>query len=222
MFCLLNKKNIPVVIGETNDETETVFRSKAEETNSEIYFADQLVVNVLESDLKGSYQKHNIKAVLQSVEVLRHSGFKISQSELKKGLLNVTNNTGLQGRWQVLGHDPKVVCDTAHNKEGLIYIMQQLKMESFNTLHIVFGVVNDKDLNTIIPLLPKKAIYYFCKPNVQRGLDSKKLQTVFAENQRIGESFNSVKEAYEKAKSAASINDLIYVGGSTFVVAEII
>ena len=216
------KKNRPVVIGETHVETETVFISKAEETNSEIYFADQLIENVLESDLKGSYQKHNIKAVLQSVEVLRRSGFKISQSELKKGLLNVTNNTGLQGRWQVLEHDPKVVCDTAHNKEGLTYIMQQLKTESFNTLHIVFGVVNDKDLNTIIPLLPTKAIYYFCKPNVQRGLDSIKLQTVFAENQRVGESFNSVIEAYEKAKSAASIDDLIYVGGSTFVVAEII
>ena len=216
------KQNIPVVIGETHDETETVFISKAEETNSEIYFADQLIRNVLESDLKGSYQKHNIKAVLQSVEVLRNSGFKISQSELKKGLLNVTNNTGLQGRWQVLGHDPKIVCDTAHNKEGLTYIMQQLKTELFNTLHIVFGVVNDKDLNSIIPLLPQKAIYYFCKPNVQRGLDSKKLQAVFVENQRIGESFNSVNEAYEKAKSAATKDDLIYVGGSTFVVAEII
>ncbi len=216
------KQNIPVVIGETHMETETVFTSKAEETNSKIYFADQLIQNVLESDLKGSYQKHNIKAVLQSVQVLRHSGFKISQSELKKGLLNVTNNTGLQGRWQVLGCDPKIICDTAHNKEGLTYIMQQLKTETFNQLHIVFGVVSDKDLSSIMPLLPKNATYYLCKPDVQRGLDAEELKTVFKESQLIGQSYNSVNEALNTAKANANKDDLIYVGGSTFVVAEII
>jgi dihydrofolate synthase/folylpolyglutamate synthase len=216
------KQNIPVVIGETHMETETVFTSKAEETNSQIYFADQLIQNVLESDLKGSYQEHNIKAVLQSVQVLRHSGFKISQSELKKGLLNVTSNTGLQGRWQVLGYDPKIICDTAHNKEGLTYIMQQLKTETFNQLHIVFGVVNDKDLSSIMPLLPKNATYYLCKPDVQRGLGAEELKTVFKENQLIGQSYNSVSEAFNTAKANANKDDLIYVGGSTFVVAEII
>ncbi len=216
------KQNKPVVIGETHFETKTVFKFKAEETNSEIYFADQLIENILESDLKGSYQIHNIKTTLQSIEVLRNSGFKISKSELKRGLLNVVKNTGLQGRWQVLETQPKIVCDTAHNKEGLTYVMQQLKTEAFKNLHIIFGVVNDKDLSSIIPLLPQKATYYFCKPDVQRGLDAKILKATFAENQLIGNSYSSVKDALNSAKSKAIKDDLIYVGGSTFVVAEII
>jgi dihydrofolate synthase/folylpolyglutamate synthase len=216
------KQNIPVVIGETHTETQTVFKSKAKSTRSKIYFADQLIQNVFESDLKGSYQRYNIKTVVQSVEVLRYAGFKISQSQLKKGLLNVSNTTGLQGRWQVLGYDPKIICDTAHNKEGLTYIMQQLKTETFSKLHIVFGVVNDKDLSSIIPLLPRNATYYLCKPDVQRGLEAEALETIFKENKLIGDAYNSVKEALNNAKSSANQDDLIYVGGSTFVVAEII
>ena len=216
------KPKVPIVIGETHPETQNVFISKVKETNSEIYFADQSIDVVFESDLKGSYQIHNIKTMLKSVEVLRNSGFKISQTQLKKGLLNVVENTNMQGRWQVLETEPKIVCDTAHNKEGLSYVMQQLKSEVFEKLHIVFGVVNDKDLDSLIPLLPKKAIYYFCKPDVQRGLDAKKLQSIFAKNQLKGSSFTSVNEAFNSAKSEARKNDLIYVGGSTFVVAEII
>jgi dihydrofolate synthase/folylpolyglutamate synthase len=216
------KPNIPVVIGETHPETETVFRSKAKDTNSEIYFADQLIQDVLDSDLKGLYQRHNIKTVLQSVNVLRESGFNISKSELKRGLLNVVRNTGLKGRWQILGKEPKIVCDTAHNKEGLAYVMKQIGTEKFNELHIVFGVVNDKDLNSIIPLLPKTATYYFCKPDVQRGLDAEVLKTTFAKNELIGRAYTSVQDALNSAKSAAKEDDLIYVGGSTFVVAEII
>jgi dihydrofolate synthase/folylpolyglutamate synthase len=216
------KSNIPVVIGETHPETETVFRSKAKVTNSEIYFADQLIQDVLDSDLKGLYQRHNIKTVLQSVNVLRESGFNISKSELKRGLLNVVRNTGLKGRWQILGTEPKIVCDTAHNKEGLAYVMKQIGTEKFNELRIVFGVVNDKDLNSIIPLLPKTATYYFCKPDVQRGLDAEVLKTTFAKNELIGRAYTSVQDALNSAKSAAKEDDLIYVGGSTFVVAEII
>ena len=216
------KPNIPVVIGETQPETETVFRLKASETNSEIYFADQLIRDVLDSDLKGLYQRHNIKTVLQTVEILRKYGFKISKSQLKRGLLNVVKNTGLKGRWQILGTDPMIVCDTAHNKEGLAYVMQQIKIEKFNELHMVFGVVNDKDLNSIIPLLPKKATYYFCKPNVQRGLDAEILKTTFAKKELKGRAYTSVQHALNSAKSAAKEDDLIYVGGSTFVVAEII
>jgi dihydrofolate synthase/folylpolyglutamate synthase len=216
------KQGIPVVIGETHDETKIVFTDKAKETSSEIYFADQLIDYVLESDLEGSYQIHNIKTVQQSVELLRNSGFKISKPKLKKGLLNVVKNTGLKGRWQVLETKPKIICDTAHNREGLIYIIRQLKEEEFNSLHIVFGVVNDKDLSSIIPLLPKKATYYFCKPKVQRGLDAELLKNTFAKSQLIGRSYNSVKEALICAKSKANKSDLIYVGGSTFVVGEII
>ncbi|MBU2922256.1 bifunctional folylpolyglutamate synthase/dihydrofolate synthase [Winogradskyella psychrotolerans] len=216
------KQNVPVVIGETHPETESVFKQKASEANSAIYFADQIINEALESDLKGSYQVHNIKTVIQSINILKELGFKISKNNLEKGLLNVVGNTGLQGRWQILGHNPKVVCDTAHNKEGLTYVMEQIKKETFNKLHIVFGVVNDKDLDAIIPLLPKEASYYFCQPNVQRGLNAKILMTAFKKNQLLGESYKSVSEALTIAKSNANKYDLIYIGGSTFVVAEII
>lgn len=216
------KQNVPVVIGETHLETKTVFKSKAGEANSKIYFADQLIEDIFDSDLKGAYQKHNIKTVIQSTKVLRNSGFIISQENIETGLLNVVNNTALQGRWQILGVQPKIICDTAHNKEGLAYVMQQLQSVSFDKLHIVFGVVNDKDLDSIIPLLPKNALYYFCKPVVQRGLDAELLKTTFEKNQFKGESYRSVKQALNKAKSNANKGDLIFVGGSTFVVAEII
>ena len=216
------KQNIPVVIGQTQDETKEVFSSKAKSTNSEIYFADQLVEEVLESDLKGSYQEHNKKTVIQSVTVLRQLGYDISNSNLKKGLLNVVKNSGLQGRWQVLQQQPKIVCDTAHNKEGLSYTMQQLQAESYNKLHIVFGVVSDKDLDGIISLLPKQASYYFCKPNVQRGQDEELLKEYFLNKGFTGNSYSSVNEALHTAKLNANTDDLIYVGGSTFVVAEVL
>ncbi len=216
------KPNIPVVIGETQPETENVFKNKAKENNSEIYFADQLVEEVLESDLKGTYQEHNKKTVIQSVTVLRQLGYSISTSNLKKGLLTVVKNSGLQGRWQVLQQEPKIVCDTAHNKEGLSYTMQQLQAESYNNLYIVFGVVSDKDLDSIISLLPKNATYYFCKPNVQRGLDEDLLKEYFLNKGFTGNSYSSVNEALDAAKLNANTDDLIYVGGSTFVVAEVL
>jgi dihydrofolate synthase/folylpolyglutamate synthase len=216
------KNDIPVVIGQTQKETQPVFKAKANTTKSNIYFADQLIHDVLESDLKGSYQVHNIKTVIQTVKILKDIGFKISDTNLKKGLQNVVNNTSLLGRWQVLSYHPKIIVDTAHNKEGLTYVMKQLQLEVYNKLHVVFGVVNDKDLDSIIPLLPKKARYYFCKPNVQRGLEPKKLQTTFKKYGLVGETYKTVKEALIAAKSSAKKQDVIYVGGSTFVVAEII
>lgn len=216
------KNNIPVVIGETHPETKPVFISKSEETNSKIFFADKSIDEVLESDLKGSYQIHNIKTVMQSVKILKTLDFKMSNKDLKIGLLNVIANTGLQGRWQILDNAPKTICDTAHNKEGLTYVMQQLQNEEYNKLHIVFGVVNDKDLDSIIPLLPKEATYYFCKPDVQRGLNIEVLKDTFEKNELFGNSYNSVNEALANAKSNANKDDLIYVGGSTFVVAEVV
>jgi len=216
------KKNIPVVIGETQLETKDVFKLKAASTASKIYFADKLIEEVLESDLKGTYQIQNKKTVLQSLNILKELGYLITDKAIQTGLLNVTANTGLQGRWQQLGDKPKIICDTAHNKEGLTYVMQQLQKESFDKLHIVFGVVNDKDLERIIPLLPKVATYYFCKPNVQRGLDAEILKKTFTTNGLIGKTYDSVELALTSAKSNAKKNDFIYVGGSTFVVAEII
>ena len=216
------KPNIPVVIGETQKETAPVFKSLAKSCDSEILFADQLVSEVYTSDLIGSYQSKNIKTVVETVKQLQEKGFKISNKNLKQGLLKVVKNTGLLGRWQVLNERPKVVCDTGHNREGLIYVMQQLSNETFESLHIVFGVVNDKDLSSIVDLLPKKATYYFCKPNIPRGLDTEELKQIFSSYDIKGNAYGSVNEAYNTALNNAKKDDFIYIGGSTFVVAEII
>ena len=216
------KKNIPVVIGETQDETKSVFNRIAAEASSSIYYADQLITTSYKSDLKGSYQEKNMRTVLQTIRILQKQNWKISQSNIEKGLEQVVKKTGLKGRWQILKEDPKVICDTAHNKEGLVYVMKQLQEENYNALHIVFGVVNDKDLDSIIALLPKKATYYFCKPNIPRGKNAEELFTYFKEKNYVGNVYNSVNEAYKQALIQAEKNDVIYVGGSTFVVAEII
>lgn len=217
------KPKVPVVIGETQKETKEVFVNIANENKSDIYFADNLISKNFECDLKGSYQKHNIKSVVQTIKILNSQKvFVVSDDQLHNGLKNVVTNTGLKGRWQLLQEQPKVICDTAHNKEGLSYVMNQLEDEQFDTLHMVFGVVNDKDLDSIIPLLPKDAAYYFCKPNIPRGMDVNQLKDKFLENGCIGESYNTVYEAFNSALQNANSEDLIYVGGSTFVVAEII
>ena len=216
------KTNTPVVIGETQKETAPIFKSLAKTCDSEIVFADQVISEVYKSDLIGSYQSKNIKAVVQTVKELQGKGYKISNKNLKQGLLKVVKNTGLLGRWQVLSEKPKVVCDTGHNREGLTYVMQQLSNETFETLHIVFGVVNDKDLSSIIDLLPKKAMYYFCKPNIPRGLDSGELKQIFSTYNLKGKAYSSVNEAYNAALNNAKKDDFIFIGGSTFVVAEII
>jgi len=216
------KPKVPVVIGETQLETETVFKETANINDSKITFADKQIVEIYKSDLKGIYQAKNINTVLQTIKELQLKGYKISKEHIKTGLLNVVKNTGLMGRWQQLKSNPKVVCDTGHNKEGLTYVMNQISNESFETLHMVFGVVNDKDLSALIELLPKNAIYYFCKPDIPRGLDALELKNILADNGIIGEAYNSVNEAFNEALRKASINDFIFVGGSTFVVAEII
>ncbi|MCF7561210.1 bifunctional folylpolyglutamate synthase/dihydrofolate synthase [Sabulilitoribacter multivorans] len=216
------KPNTPVVIGETQKETTAVFKDLARKNNSKIVFADKNVFKTYESDLIGSYQTKNIKTVLQTIDELQKKGYKISKQHIEKGLLNVVKTTGLLGRWQILNHSPKVVCDTGHNKEGLTYVINQFKFEAFDKLHIVFGVVNDKDLNSIIDLLPKNATYYFCKPDIPRGLDAKELKDVFNRHELKGASYNSVNEAYKNALQNATANDFIFIGGSTFVVAEII
>src|SRR5690606_33964523 len=216
------KPKIPVVIGETQKETVTVFKGIAKKHQSDIYFADRDITTLLESDLKGNYQQKNIATVLKTIEIIRNSSFSISDENIKNGLLNVVKNTGLQGRWQIIQQQPKIICDTAHNKEGLSYTMKQLQEETYKQLHIVFGVVNDKDLNPILELLPTNATYYFCKPNIPRGLNAEELQSLFLENGFVGNSYSIVNEALKAAKVNANEDDLIYVGGSTFVVAEII
>ena len=217
------KPNISVIIGEYTPETKPVFLAKAKECNSEIYFASDLVSETYPSDLIGDYQVHNKKTVLQTIKILNSQNeFKITPENTKSGLLNVVKNTGLKGRWQQLNVFPKVICDTAHNKNGLEIVLNQIQKEDFDTLHIVLGVVNDKDLEEILPLFPKKAIYYFCKPNIPRGLDVVILKQNASTFALKGEVYNSVSEAYQKALKNAGATDFIYIGGSTFVVAEIL
>lgn len=217
------KSNIPVVIGEYVAATRTVFLDKAAATSSEIYFASDLVQEDYPSALLGDYQIHNKKTVLQTIKVLQEKQLlTISDNDIKKGFLNVIKNTNLQGRWQQLGENPKVICDTAHNAHGLSIVLNQLKKEQFEQLHIVLGVVNDKDLEEILPLFPKNAIYYFCKPNIPRGLDAAILSIKATEFNLVGEIYNSVSNAYQSAIKNASPKDLIYIGGSTFVVSEIL
>ncbi|TDO77307.1 dihydrofolate synthase/folylpolyglutamate synthase [Flavobacterium chryseum] len=216
------KPNVPVVIGEYTEETEIVFLAKAEENNAPIYFAADLISGVFPSDLIGDYQFHNKKTVQQVIALLNSkTDFKVSIENLKTGLLNVSKNTGLQGRWQQLGENPKIICDTAHNKHGLAVVMNQVQKETFENLHIVLGVVNDKDLDSILPLFPKKAQYYFCRPNSARGLATVILKDAAKKYNLIGEKYNSVEDAFAAAKNNAGKNDFIYVGGSTFVVAEL-
>ena len=217
------KPNIPVVIGEYTTESKKVFVAKALENNSNIYFASDIIKEILPSALLGDYQKHNIKAVLQTIAVLNSQNeFVVSVENIRNGLLNVIKNTGLQGRWQQLNDAPKVICDTAHNKNGLEIVLHQIQKEKYETLHIVLGVLTDKDLNEILPLFPKKAKYYFCKPNILRGLNANILQQKAIDFQLEGEVFNSVSDAYKSSLLKAGIQDFIYIGGSTFVVAEVL
>ena len=216
------KNNTPVVVGEFQSETFPVFEKLAKEKSAELYLASELISSVYESDLKGSYQKHNIKSVIQVMSVLNNLGFQVSVKALKKGLSKVVSNTGLLGRWQVINETPKTICDTAHNKEGLFYTMEQLKKESYNKLHVVLGMVNDKDLSSVLPLFPKNADYYYCKPNLGRGLNALDLEKEAAKYNLKGSVFDTVNQAYKTALKNAEIDDCIYIGGSTFVVAEIL
>jgi len=216
------KKGIPVVIGEKHKETTPVFKEIAEKHNAKLVFAQDLRFSQYSTDLKGDYQNKNMKSVLGAVKLLREKGWSIPEECLKNGLNSVKLHTSLQGRWDILQEKPKVICDTAHNKEGLKLVFKQLKREEFQHLHIVLGVVNDKDLESILPLFPKNAQYYFCKPEIPRGLEAEILAEKAVNFGLEGRIFDSVSKAYEVAVNSALDEDLVFVGGSTFTVAEII
>ena len=213
------KNNIPVIIGEKQPEVLPVFLEKAKQCNSKIYVASNDVKSYA-SDLLGDYQKSNTKTAVAAIQQLQ--GFTVSEKNISEGLLHVVKNTNLKGRWQILQENPKVICDTAHNKEGLSIVLNQLKKEHYKKLHIVLGVVLDKNLAAILPMFPEEANYYFCKPNIPRGLSEAILQEKALNFDLIGEKYSSVKEAFKSALLNANQEDTIYVGGSTFVVAEII
>ena len=217
------KPNIPVVIGEYLPETKLVFSSKADKNNAAIFFASDLISEIYPSDLIGNYQVFNIKTVIQTIRIIQsQKQFLVTEKNIRNGLMNVIKKTGLQGRWQQIKEKPKVICDTAHNSNGLKIVLKQVQNENYDCLNIVLGFVNDKDLDQILTLFPKNANYFFCKPNIPRGLDVLDLQKKALEFGLIGNIYNSATEAYGNALLSSSENDFIYVGGSTFVVAEIL
>ncbi|MBC6998494.1 folylpolyglutamate synthase/dihydrofolate synthase family protein [Cytophaga sp. FL35] len=215
------KEGVPVVISEFQEETRPVFEKVAKDRKSPIVFAEELKLPDYRTSLLGDYQTKNIKGVLAVVKILKDT-LKISEAHIKNGLARVTENTGLMGRWQVLSQEPMVVCDTAHNKEGLSIIMKQIAKYSYSHLHMVMGFVKGKDLNGILPLLPKNATYYWCRPNLERGLPVDELFTQSLNYNLNGKKFLSVEDAFNDAVSSAKNIDFVYVGGSTFTVAEIL
>lgn len=240
------KKNTPVVIGEKQPESAEIFIRKAKENASPITFASEvLCINQsklmgnkrkfsvyehqkclfsgLQCDLTGIYQSKNILTVLQSLKVLaKNTAFKISDDSIYKGLKQVKKLTGLQGRWQTLQHKPLVICDTGHNEAGIIEVIKNISLTPYRQLHMVFGMVKDKDIRKVLALLPKNASYYFCSPDLERALPAADLLEQAKSYQLSGKSFLSVTAAKKAALAAAQLDDFIFIGGSTFVVAEAI
>lgn len=209
------KEKTPILVGRKQIETETIFEEKASQKNTSVFYAKQ---NEVKFNVP-NYQKENINTSISAIKIL---DWKISNQEINDGIKNVNQNTGLRGRWETLSKNPKIICDTGHNVDGISNIISQLKQIKFNKLHIVFGTVNDKKINDILNLLPKDAKYYFCKAKIDRALNADKLKSIANEYKLIGESFESVEKALLNAKNNAKKEDLIFIGGSTFVVAEVI
>lgn len=214
------KKGIPVIIGENKKEITDLFINIAKQKESEILFADKLIDKQYDCDLKGVYQKMNIKTSVQTINELVKLGFIISEENIVDGLKNVKTNTGILGRWEIIGKAPLIICDVAHNHEALSIVLNHLISMEYNKIHFVIGFVKDKNLNSIIDLFPMYAEFYFTKPNIERGMDQLELQNLFKSKNRIGNSFSNVKLALKSALNMSKKDDIIYVGGSTFVVAE--
>tara|TARA_B110000090_G_scaffold163228_1_gene180419 strand:+ start:61 stop:1269 length:1209 start_codon:yes stop_codon:yes gene_type:complete len=213
------KKGIPVVIGEEQAPVKAVFLNKAKALNASIFFASKSDF-LYKTDLLGDYQKNNAITAAAVFQFLK--GFTVSANHIKKGLLHVASNTALKGRWQILREKPLVICDTAHNNEGLSLVLNQLKNQNYQKLHIVLGMVVEKTLEDILPLFPKEARYYFCRPEIPRGLSEVVLEEKANNFQLLGKKYTSVQKAYSSALLNANQEDIVFVGGSTFVVAEII
>ncbi|MFC1733853.1 bifunctional folylpolyglutamate synthase/dihydrofolate synthase [candidate division KSB1 bacterium] len=242
------KTNTPVIIGESQDEIEHIFENTAEIHNAEILFADKryhitnknttgsqhakLIMNInrnerlflpnLRCPLLGNYQYKNIITVMQIVESLMRLGYDIRKPHITKGLNDVIKNTGILGRWQVLSRSPLTICDVGHNQEGIKHVFQQIKETSFNQLHVVFGMVADKESEPVLNLLPRKARYYWCKANIPRGLDAETLKDKAKNLNLTGNTFSSVIDAYKNALFNANKDDLVFIGGSIFIVAEVL
>ena len=216
------KENTPLVIGQTQQEISPIFTEIAKSKKSEIIFADHFIYDTYNCDLKGDYQKKNIKTVLKSTEILKHLDYKIKDSHIKTGLNNVSNNTGLQGRWQVIQRKPMIICDTAHNEAALGEVISQLTKMEYSELHFIIGFSNDKNLKKISKIFPEDSKYYFVQSKVGRARDAKEVRDIFKLNNRCGNYYRSVKNTIQYVKGVSKENDIIFIGGSTFVVSEIL
>lgn len=231
----------PVIIGEYTPETKTVFEDKAKSTNSDIIFAeDNKLINGykqtenglllyksdkikdLYGELNGLYQVKNTNTILNAVYKLIGLGYNIDETNIKNGFRNVCHLTGLMGRWQKLEENPTIICDTGHNIGGMKYIVEQLSRMKYDKLHIIIGMVNDKDISGVISLLPKNAKYYFTQASVKRALPAEQVKKIANNHGLKGEAYSSVEKALTIAKNNAKENDLIFIGGSTFIVADLI
>lgn len=239
------KENVPVIVGESNPEYDSVFIDKAKALNTscqfsseqysipyalrnmnnkqafDIYKGETKVYEQIEIDLLGHYQQKNVLTAIHTIEQLKEK-FTISKKHIYDGLKNIVGNTQLLGRWQTLGNNPQIICDTGHNEAGVKLIIEQINQTAYGNLHIVWGMVNDKSINSIMEMLPKNAQYYFTKANIPRAMDEEELYSIAQNYGLKGLVFNTVETAVKKAKEQATAKDLIFVGGSTFVVAEVV
>ena len=211
------KHGVPVIIGEKHPETTPVFTEKAKREQAPLYFAEDYKPNKdYQYELKGLYQSKNLQTSLCAIDQLIRNGYHITEENIQNGLLHVTHHTGLRGRWQIVRHSPTVICDTGHNVGGIKYIAQQLKEQKCQELRIVFGMVSDKDVNSVLELMPQNAKYYFCQASVKRAMPHQQLKRLAKQHNLQGNSYKTVENAYKKALSQSNPNDCIFVGGSTF------
>lgn len=234
------KPHIPVIIGETTEETKGVFQEKAKSCNAPILFAEDecplteatpfgdgyryhtITYGTIDGELGGDYQVKNTNTILTALHVLKERGYNISEEAVKAGFGGVTSLTGLMGRWQKLQEKPRVICDAGHNVGGISHIVKQLSRQKYDTLRIVFGMVNDKDISSVLAIMPQNATYYFTQASVKRALAGKELAQKAKEYNLRGESYPDVATALRAAKNDSADNDLIFVGGSCFIVADLL
>ncbi|WP_373783076.1 bifunctional folylpolyglutamate synthase/dihydrofolate synthase [Bacteroides heparinolyticus] len=219
------KSGIPVVIGETTPETKSVFQKRAGEVNAPIYFAEENGREDypgIEYELKGLYQKKNSRTILTALPLLKEAGYRLDEQSVRRGFAHVTELTGLMGRWQKLQDYPTLICDTGHNVGGITYIVEQLKQQAFHNLHIIIGMVNDKDIQGVLALLPEDAIYYFTQASVKRALPANDLQKLAESAGLKGNCYPDVPSAVRAAQEKSLPEDFIFVGGSSFIVADLL
>lgn len=235
------KKGVPVIIGEANEETRLVFQSKANEVNSDIVFAEDNAIvtssspivdggrrynlsnnSTLVGELSGDYQERNMNTILCACNILKQMNIIKNDDIIAKGLTNICKNTGLLGRWQTIQNNPTVVCDTGHNVGGWNYLAPQIKRQQCNQLRIVFGMVDDKDINSVMFLLPKNAIYYWTQAESKRAIKAERVAEIAIKHDLRGEIFDNVEVAYTKALQDSNKDDFVFVGGSSYIVADLL